>query len=199
MVGFRILNDSKAKPPRSLRYVSYLLLLAKNFRRKAGKQVSYLESTSYKESSPNRQQPQPARHGLGSRGSRGTLKMSPGRQRLWRPEELPRSVPARGQPGRLAQATPSQASPGARGTGSRPLGRLPFLAATADTQRAAGCAPPLPHSKSAGAQGTAAFREVLPHPSPTPRLPPAAGLCGRGCGRADQEPSEKRGWRKGPL
>ena len=96
-------------------------------------------------------------------------------------EELPQSVPARGQPRRLAQATPTQASPGARGTGPRPLGRLLLLAGTADTQGAAGCTPPLPHPKSAGAQGTAAFREVLPHPGPTPRLAPAAGLCGRGC------------------
>ncbi|MBW01034.1 Heterogeneous nuclear ribonucleoprotein D0, partial [Eschrichtius robustus] len=81
--------------------------------------------------------------------------MSPGRGRLRRPEELPQSVHARGQARRLAQATASQASPGVCGTRPTPQASLPCRAGTANTRGAAGCAPPLPHSKSAGAQGSA--------------------------------------------
>lgn len=124
--------------------------------------------------------------------------MSPGRGRLRRPEELPQSVHAHGQPRRLAQATASQAFPGVCGTRPTPQRSLSSRAGTANTQGAAGCAPPLPHSKSAGAQGTAAFREVLPHPCPTPLLPPAAGGGGGDWGEPTRNSRKSCGGRRGP-
>lgn len=158
-----------------------------------------MESTTYKESSPDRQQPQPARHGLRP-GAAGEPSKSPGRQRLRRPEELPQSVPARGQPG-ASLRPPRARRPRGRGTGSRHSGADSLSWQPPLTpQKAARLLPPLPTPNPQARKAQPPSRESATTPQPD-ASPPArsAGLCGRGCGRADQEPSEKAGWRKGPL
>ena len=200
MVGFRILNDSKAKPPRSLRYVSYLLLLEKNFRRKAGKQVILFGKYILKGKQPWSSTTSAGPSRVGKQGQPGT------------PQNVTRS-PATTAAGRAAAVRGRARPAGAPRSGHPKLGvpRSPR-----DRVKTSGPTP-FPGGNRWHPREPPAAR--LPSPTPTlqaHRAKPPSGRCyhtparrlasrpqlgcaGGAAGRADQEPSEKRGWRKGPL
>lgn len=176
-----------------------LLLLAKNFRKSRQASITYLESTLIRKaalivnnlSGPSR---------VGNQGAAGEPAKCPVASDYGGRRSCRSPCPRAAQPGRLAPGHPEPGVPRepAR-TGSRPLGRLPFLAATADTQRAAGCTlPPLPPLQIRRRTGHSRLPGGATHPSPTPRLPPAAGLCGRAVGEPTGNPRKSGGGGRGP-